>query len=358
MFLRGGSISKCIFSVTSVRVDYSLTMPMPRSYTQLNLEDREVIQEMLYQGSTQQEIAETLGRTQSTISRELTKHKKAHNRYRPYLAQKRTTIMRRRRGNRPRLKNLLIGSYVHEKLRLRWSPEEIAGRLPQDRPGNSISHESIYQYIYASCYREGYGEARGEDLRIYLRRRHKRRTRKNLSYKSRQGTIPNRISIEQRPRYIEQRQQIGHWEGDSMVSRKSRVGLNTLVERACGLVHISKIANATALETMRAVTERLGQHPASARRSLTLDNGKENADHVAITASLGTTVYFAHPYCSWERGSNENTNGLIRQYLPKGTDFAAISVAHLQFIEHQLNNRPRKRLHFQTPLEVFAARMH
>ena len=149
------------------------------------------------------------------------------------------------------------------------------------------------------------------------------------------------------------RQEPGHWEGDSMVSHKSTVGLNTLVERTTGLVFISKLQDSTGKETTNAVVRRLKRIPRTLRRTLTLDNGFENTGHENMQKSLNTKVYFAHPYHSWERGTNENTNGLIRWYLPKGTDFATIAKETISLIEYKLNTRPRKRLGWRTPLEAF-----
>jgi IS30 family transposase len=160
----------------------------------------------------------------------------------------------------------------------------------------------------------------------------------------------NGFSIEERPKEVLKRKTIGHWEGDSMVSRKSKVGLNTLVERKTGLVLISKIKNGTSSETAHTVIDRLKSFP---RKTLTTDNGKENFAYEKIQEKLRISCYFAHPYCSGERGTNENTNGLIRWYFPKGTNFANIPNEVIQTVETALNNRPRKRLGWKTPLEAF-----
>ncbi|PCI18871.1 IS30 family transposase, partial [Candidatus Wolfebacteria bacterium] len=234
------------------------------------------------------------------------------------------------------------------------SPEQIAGRLHLEYPSESISHEAIYQYIYSQVYRGGHGYMKPgyHDLRQYLKRRHRRRTKKGMR-KGQRIFSAKGISIDMRPEHIEQRKEIGHWEGDSVVSRKSKVGLNTLVERKTGLVFISKIKNGTSHETTSAVVHRLNILPCKLRRTLTVDNGSENAGYKEITDTLNAVVYFAHPYSSWERGSNENTNGLIRWYFPKGTDFANVTDEQITMVEYMLNNRPRKRLGWKTPLEVF-----
>ena len=273
--------------------------------------------------------------------------------YTPRLAHQRAQETIKKLGHRPRLKSPVIRDYVKDKLVNKdWSPEQIAGTLPSDHSSWTISHEAIYQYIYAQYTRQGYGHCVGEDLRIYLKRKHKVRKRKTIPFKEEKG-IKNRVSIDERPTIVDQRIEPGHWEGDSIVSRKSKVSLNTLVERVSGLVKISKVINGAGIETTKAVTDRLENVPESMRKSLTVDNGGENAGHQQITEILGLVVYFAHPYHSWERGTNENTNGLIRYYFPKGTDFATIPDERIKEVEEKLNTRPRKRLGYKTPQEVF-----
>lgn len=327
---------------------------MSKAYQQLGIEERESIQHGLWQKESIRSIATRLGRSPSTISRELRRNlPPQHRQYTPRLAQARAKVAIQQRGQRPRLKDAWIQGYVVDKLKEDFSPEQITGRMHTDSPQHSISPEAIYQYIYTQYARGGYGRCTGLDLRIYLKRRHKQRRRKHVLYPSEQGRIPGRVSIDERPVRVNARQEQGHWEGDSVVSRKSLDGLNTLVERVSGLLHITKIANGTKVETTQAVTKRLHSLPPHLRQTLTLDNGHENAGHQEITAQLGITVYFAHPYHSWERGTNENTNGLIRYYLPKGTDFATVAPERIQWIEDRLNSRPRKRLGWKTPNEVF-----
>lgn len=324
-------------------------------YTQLNIEERERIQKGLWNGQTLRDIARDLGRNPSTISRELNRNIEGERRrYTPRLANERAHNRIQERGKRERLKSPVIRDYVVEKLKEDdYSPEQISGTLPSQYPGSSISPEAIYQFIYAQYKRGGYGRCVGEDLRMCLKRKHKVRKPKLVPFAKEKGPVKNRVSIDKRPKEVEERNIPGHWEGDSMISRKSLVGLNTLVERATGLVFITKIKNTTADETVRAVTERLESLPEDLRETLTVDNGHENAGHEEITKEIGTKVYFAHPYHSWERGTNENTNGLIRWYLPKGTDFATVSNERIRKIEYRLNTRPRKRLGWKTPLQVF-----
>jgi IS30 family transposase len=160
-------------------------------------------------------------------------------------------------------------------------------------------------------------------------------------------------SIDERPKEVETRTMVGHWETDSIVSHQSKVCLNTIVERKTGLVFVSKMGNGTATATMQTVVDRLGKVPPPFRKTITSDRGSENFLYGETEARLGTRWYFAHPYHSWERGTNENTNGLIRWYFPKGTDFATISDEAIKAVEDALNNRPRKRLGWRTPLEAF-----
>lgn len=327
---------------------------MARKYQQLNIEERESIQQGLWEGKSLRKIAQELGRSPGTISRELKRNcPLVRRQYTPSVAEKKARERIMTRGQRPRLKNTFIRAYVEKRLREGYSPEQVSGRLSIEFCLFRISHEAIYQYIYAQYRRDGYGVCAGIDVRTFLRRRHKVRHPKKIPYVVEQGALRERVSIDERPSEVLERRIPGHWEGDSVVSRKSAVRLNTLVERTSGLVRISKIANGSGKETTQAVIRRLRRIPRCLRKTLTVDNGFENAGHKGIKQVLGTDVYFAHPYHSWERGTNENTNGLIRWYLPKGTDFATIPDTVISAIEYRLNTRPRKRLGWQTPLEVF-----
>ena len=332
---------------------------MTNKYNQLNIKEREFIQLGLWEGKSLREIARGLGRHPSTISRELKRNIKGEQRrYAPRMAHQRAAERIQTRGVRPRLKNAVIRAYTIKHLREKdYSPEQIAGTLPQAHPGYSISPEAIYQFVYAQYQRHGWGACIGEDLRLCLKRRHKVRHPKFVPFQATKGPIQNRVFITKRPSEVDARLVAGHWEGDSMVSRQSLAGLNTLVERVTGLVFITKISNTTAAETTRAVTERLAPLPKWIRQTMTVDNGHENANHEQTARTLGLKIYFAHPYHSWERGTNENTNGLIRWYLPKKTNFATISDEHVREIEHRLNTRPRKRLGWKTPQEVFNQRV-
>jgi IS30 family transposase len=320
---------------------------MQKRYHHLTLTEREIITEMLWEKKTVSQIAMVLDRNKSTISREL--HRNASPKYQcymPHRAQERAELRRQHNSQRTRLKNDQIRDYVTTKLKDDWSPEIIAGRIQIDHPDLSISHEAIYQYIYHPQ------TPNRLELIKHLRRYHRRRKKKGIGRKERKTKIPNRIPIDARPSSIETRNEFGHWEGDTLVSRKSAFVLNSLVERKSRLLQLTRLKRRGAAETKEVVIKRLKPFPQNTRLSLTLDNGTEHVLHEEITKTIGLRCFFCHPYSAWERGSNENINGLIRWYLPKGTDFANISDEMISWIEARLNHRPRKCLDFKTPLEA------
>jgi transposase, IS30 family len=319
---------------------------MSKTYVQLTEAERELIASMQWEGKGPSEIARTIGRDKGTISRELRRNSsQEYDCYTPCQAHKRSAQRKlTARHSRPLLKNKKIQQYVRQKLKLNWSPEIIAGRLK--KTGQSISHEAIYQFIY---HRDTPDR---EQLISQLCRAHRKRRIKGKGRKVRKTKIPNRVSIDTRPKAIDQRKQIGHWEGDTLISRKSKAALHSLTERVTRLLRLSKLKSKSASETNKAVAKALRNLPAKAKRTLTLDNGTENAGHEELTEKLGIKCYFADPYAAWQRGSNEQINGLIRRYLPKGTDFSKIDKDQIKKIEKLINNRPRKCLGFKTPLEV------
>ena len=316
-------------------------------YNHLTLAERDIITTMLSEKHTLGEIAKSLGRSKSTISRELKRNSSPdYNLYLSHRAHGRAVQRRKKASIRQRLKNNHILSYVTSKLKEGWSPEQIAGRICIDHKGLSISHEAIYQYIY-------HPDTQGhQDLTGCLRRAHRKRKIKGIGRKERKTKIPNRIPIDLRPPSVEKRVHYGHWEADSLVSRQSLVALNSLVERKSRFLMLTKLGRKSADATCKAIVSRLKNLPKKVRRTLTLDNGTENAMHEEITSSIGIKCFFTHPYSSWERGTNENLNGLIRWYLPKGTDFSNISDEQIEYIESSINNRPRKCLGFKKPIEV------
>ena len=316
----------------------------------MSIDEREFIAQLRNEGTGLSGIARQLGRDKGTISRELKRNgAPLYDSYTPCRAQHRSDERRRTASRRERLRDETIRRYVHEKLFAGWAPEQISGRLPLEHRGLSISAEAVYQYIY-----DAKTENR-EDLISCLRRSHKKRKQRAVVRRQKRTKIPNRVPIEDRPRSVEDRRTYGHWEGDSMVSRKSAFALNSLTERKSRFIMITRINRKGATETLDAVISRLGAWPHEFRRTLTLDNGTENAKHEIITEGIGIKCYFAHPYASWERGTNENANGLVRWYFPKGTDFAKITDGQIALVENLLNNRPRKCLGFRTPMEVAAS---
>ena len=320
------------------------------AYNHLSIEEREEIQKLLWQKKSIRQIAKVLVRSPSSISREVRKNNPIHKTtYTPRLAHARAIKKRSSRGQAKLDKDKELRAYVINHLKLGWSPEQIAATASSD-----ISHEAIYQYIYAQIHRNGYGYTKPgrEDLRPYLARRRKRRTPQGLRKSQRilKGVLP---SIDDRPSEVNLRTEIGHWEDDLIVSRESADNLKTVNERMSGLVFISRVVNGTAEIGDDAVTNRLKTVPAQYRKTLTRDRGSENIKYEKLAQDLDIQIFFAHPYSSWERGSNENLNGLIRRYLPKKTDFRQVGDEQIQHIEYLLNSRPRKRLGWKTPYQVF-----
>ena len=300
-------------------------------------------------GKSVTQIANELGWNKSTVSRELRRNRDyILDCYWDEQAQRRTDRRRRQASRRCRLKSERIRDYVREKLEAGWSPELIAGRIELDLPGNAISHEAIYQYIYSLEPPE-----REEYVR-YLRRHHRRRRKRGTGKAQRNSRIPNRISIADRPAAVNTRKQMGHWEGDSLVSSRNTTVLYSLVERKTRLVKLTRIRGRDGKRTAAAIVRRLGPLPARARRTLTLDNGPEHTRHEEVTGVIGTKCYFCDPYSAWQRATNENRNGLIRHFFPKGTDFARLTQAEIGRVELAINTRPMKCLGFKTPLEVAA----
>lgn len=322
-------------------------MVMGTQYRHLSQSERGQIMFMSRWGKSITEIAGELGWHKSTIARELRRnadHLLGY--YWDYNAQHQATGRRHQASRRYRLKSEHIRAYVERQLEAGWSPELIAGRIGLDLPGCRISHEAIYQYVYHLDEPER-SKYIGCLCRSH-RHRHHRRTGKS-QHKSR---IPNRISIADRPATAATRRQFGHWEGDSMVSSRNSTVLYTLVERKTRLVRFTRVRGRDGARTAAAITKRLRPLPARARRTLTIDNGIEHVRHERITEAIGIGCYFCDPYSAWQRGTNENRNGIVRRYFPKGTDFAKLTQAEIERVESAINNRPMKCLGFKTPNEA------
>lgn len=324
-------------------------------YKHLSILEREKIQELFWQKKSTRYTANILNRSVSSISRELRRNfGKEHKVYTPRLANERALFKRTCRGRKDRLKTKEIRMYVVKHLKEKWSPEQISGRMKKEGIGN-ISHEAIYQFIYAEIHRNGYGYLKPghEDLRIYLRRKRKRRLKKGVRGCQRIFK-PLGNSIDTRPKEVDSRSRVGDWESDTVESCDHKPGVNTLVERKTGLVLITKLKTKASEATVYAIKKRMEILPIQTKRTMTFDNGPENRDWKLFEEVTNIRSYFAHPYHSWERGTNENTNGLIREYFPKKTDFTQIPDEEISKVEYDLNTRPRKRLNWSTPLEVMS----
>ncbi len=315
--------------------------------------DRYVIFHLNLYGLSQAEIGRRIGRCRSTISRELRRNGNIVGQYLPDYADCLTRRRRQAAATRPRTDDRALMAHVEIKLKARWSPEQIVGRLkaapPADLADKAISHMTIYRWIWA-CPR------RAQRLRAHLRVAWRKR-RKPYGKPSKRGQIPNRVGIEQRPEIVEARDRLGDWEGDTVVGKGRSGYVLTNVERASRYLVARKLQRSTAQAVEDALYDAMRRLPKSTRQTQTFDNGKEFACHQSIAQRLGLDVYFAHPYSSWERGTNENTNGLMRQYLPKSRDFTTLTDAELAGYTWQLNNRPRKCLNYRTPAEVFHQRL-
>lgn len=319
------------------------------SYTHLTMDERNVIYRMRWLGHCDAEIARCLGRHRSTIHRECRRNAMPDGRYEPGPAQTWAHVRRRAHLRRPVTGDARLMRYVEERLRQRWSPEQVAGRLnhhaPPELQGRSLSHTTIYRWIWAD-------PDRARQLRPFLRIASKPR-RKPYGKPSRQGQILGKRSIEERPAQANERTRLGDWEGDTMVGKGRRGYLLTCVDRHSRYTLARKVDACASEPVAQQLRQTIRRLPAEKRHSLTLDNGREFARPRQLEKRLDLTIYFAHPYHSWERGTNENTNGLLRQYLPKGTDLTQVTPEQLQSHVRALNHRPRKCLAFRSPYEVF-----
>lgn len=309
-------------------------------HTKLAPQERDEIARLNAQGCSLRAIARAVGRNVATISRELQRNRFGEH-YVAIHAQQKALKRKSRAGRRHPLKEPEVYAYVLDKLRLGWSPEQIAGRLELEHGRKVISHESIYRFIYAE-------ENKDRKWWEYLRRKQKTR-RKKYGRKSQKATIPGRVSIHERPEEVETRSEIGHWEGDSVVGKAHKGGVHTQVERKTRLLLAAKLGDLTSSETVKAQQKLFSWLPEELKKSTTVDNGREFYLH----QQFELPVYFADPYSSFQRGTNENTNGLLREYFPKKTDFSQVTQEEIDEVVREINNRPRKCLQFKTPVEEF-----
>ena len=308
-------------------------------YTQLTQEQRYQISAFMKAGYTQSAVAADMRVDKSTISREMRRNKGQRG-YRPKQAQE-MSILRRHERAKPRIAEA-TWDMVDTLIKQEWSPEQISGRL-FDEQGIAVSHEWIYLHIYQD-------KKQGGELHKYLRCQKKRR--KRYGAKERRGRIPNRVGIDERPSVVDKKSRIGDWEGDTIIGNGHRGVVATLVERKTQFAILAKSKTKQAQSVRKCIEQGLLPHQDKVH-TITYDNGLEFAEHQAMAQTLAAKIYFAHPYSSWERGLNENTNGLIRQYLPKSRRLDNVTQKELEYIMHRLNHRPRKSLGYKTPYELF-----
>jgi len=322
-------------------------------YHRISFFEREEISRQIALGSSLRAIATILSRAPSSISREIQLSGVCESKYyRAIFGQGQSNKMRHKlRKNRKLANNALLRKFVLSHLTKNWSPEQIAKRLIVLYPNDMsmrISHETIYSYIYVLP--RGIFRRR---LISYLRRNHKYRRKKNGT-RGKTGGIQDYFSIEERPKEVADRTIPGHWEGDLMVGQHNASAIGTLVERTTRMAFIVKLRNQDASTIRKSFGEEFRSLPQGLKRTLTYDQGGEMSQHKLFTKETRITVYFAHPHSPWERGTNENTNSLLRQYFPKGTDFSKISRTRLKEVQDELNDRPRKTLDWHTPHEKFS----
>lgn len=308
---------------------------------QLTAEERERLCLLQAQKKSQAEIARCLARSRSTISRELQRNQ-TEGGYSAVAAQRLAQARRRQRALTPKMERDDTNEYVRHGLTQYWSPEQIAGRLGRDfpdQPQRHLSHQTIYTWIDRSPCREHW--------QGFLRHRGRKRVEPE-----KRGRIVGPVAIGDRPAVINQRRRYGDWEGDTVVSRGRRGGVLTLVERRSRYTLLRKVRDLKAPTINSAAQQSMADVPDSLRRTMTFDNGKEFAGHESLAERLGLDIYFADPYAAWQRGTVENTNGLLRQFHPKGTDFTTVRPSTLAQDQNFLNNRPRKCLDYRTPAEV------
>jgi IS30 family transposase len=339
-------------TVQQIVSPYGGIQPRPTSRSTLRLSgaEREEISRGLRGGESLRRIASGLGRSPSTVSREVGANG-GRRRYRAHLGEARAF----RRARRPRsvklARNPRLRRLVERLLGERWSPQQIAWQLRQDHPDEPemwVSHETIYQSLFV----QGRGALRAELTRCLRTGRAQRRPAGRAKPT---GALANMVLLSERPAEVEDRAVPGHWEGDLIIGKGTHSAIGTLVERQTRYAVLIALPHGRTAEAVRtALAERILTLPTQLRRSLTWDRGAEMAEHVRFTIETGVVVYFCDPHSPWQRGSNENTNGLLRQYFPKGTDLSVHSQAHLDAVARELNGRPRQTLGWMKPSEALA----
>lgn len=322
-----------------------------KKYRRLTLKERVIIQTLLEEKRSKSYIAKHLNRSRSTITREV--NKLVQNPTDKYDADLSFWCAKDDYLNKRNLDKIsthrTLKFYVYRGLLSDWTPEQISGKLKKDYPNDSImsiSHEAIYRHIYT----RPQASLNRKLIKLLVRGKARRKT---LANKRKKGSkILNQVSIDSRPKHIDLRLETGHWEGDLIVGKDHKSVIGTIVERKSRYTIIVKVNSKKSDEVAKMFIKKLNELNPIFKKSMTYDNGTEMAKHELITKKTGMIIYFAHPYSSWERGTNENTNGLIRRYLPKGTNFNEINEDYLQTIQDKLNNRPRKIIGYNTPQEM------
>ena len=319
-------------------------------YKRLTIEEREQIHALVNQGKSNREIAISLKRSHTTISKELKRCGTKYE-YSPTKADKKARKQNVHRGRKRIIDDRFhVLEEVFTKLLQKLSPEQISRTLKKeyaDEPLQWISHETIYRYIYAI--------PRGELKKVfisYLRRQRRLRKSRSSSH-DRRGQIPNATPISERPKEVETRQVPGHWEGDLIIGKNHKSALGTLVERTSRFLILIPIQGKDAKSVRESFEHVFNEIDPNMKLSMTYDRGHEMAEHVMLTEATGVKVYFADPNSPWQRGTNENTNGLIRQYFPKGTDFNKLTIEEIKYVQNELNERPRKVLDWENPKTIF-----
>lgn len=321
----------------------------------LTLYEREKIEYYLKLKMTQRQIAHQLKRNQSDVCREVKRNKGPDGKYHALAAQRRAEFKSHKTNKRKLETNEALHNYVEALLKKGWSPELIAGKLkhhpPKELTGVTLSHEQIYDYIYN-------GEGRYEGWYHYLLRKRSRRQKHHTRKKQAKTMIKERISIHLRSEEINQRTRVGDWESDLAWFKKQKQAISVQYERKTMLTKIHRVLNRTSEENQSAINQTVDSFPAEVVKSITFDNGSENACHTKIRDGYDILTFFCDTYAAWQKGGVENTIGLIRRYLPKGTDMSTITDEQIQSIEDWLNNRPRKKLNYLSPNEALAAALN
>ncbi|MFI1770710.1 IS30 family transposase [Thalassobellus citreus] len=322
-----------------------------KKHRRLTYKERVIIQTLLNENKTKAYIAKRLNRSRSTISREVNKlgsnPKVDYDAYLSHWSAKDDYLNKRNLDKISSYSKLKF--FVYKGLLSNWTPEQISGRIKELYPNDpimSISHEAIYRHIY----NRPQASLNKKLIKLLVRKKTRRRPAKRK--RGGGSKIINQVSIDNRPKHIDLREEVGHWEGDLMIVKNHKSAIGTIVERKTRFTLIIKLDSKKADEVAKMFSKKLNQLQRILKKSMTYDNGIEMAKHEKITQKTGMKIYFAHPYSSWERGTNENTNGLIRRYLPKGTDFNLVDEKYLIKIQEKLNNRPRKIIGYKTPKEM------